>query len=63
MTYQIAEIEALRGERERAFEWLERGLTVQDAGMRYLKRDPLLQSLRGDPLYAALLRKMNLPLD
>jgi tetratricopeptide (TPR) repeat protein len=63
MTYQIAEIHAFRGDRGRAFEWLERGLVVQDAGMRYLKNDPLLSSLRGDQRYAALLRKMNLPLD
>lgn len=63
MTYQIAEIQAFRGDRERAFEWLEHGLALQDAGMRYVKRDPLLRSLRGDRRYTALLRKMNLPLD
>jgi serine/threonine-protein kinase len=63
MTYQIAEIHAFRGEKERAFEWLERGLAVQDSGMRYTKRDPLLRSLRDDPRYAALLRRLNLPLD
>ena len=62
-TYQIAEIYAFRGERERAFEWLEQSLELQDAGMRYLKHDPLLRSLRADPRYIALLKKMNLPLD
>ena len=63
MTYQIAEIHAFVGDRERAFDWLERGLDVQDAGMRYIKHDPLLRSLRGDRRYTALLRRMNLPLD
>jgi TolB-like protein/cytochrome c-type biogenesis protein CcmH/NrfG len=62
-TYQIAEIYAFRGERERAFEWLERSLALQDAGMRYLKHDPLLRTLRADPRYFALLKKMSLPVD
>jgi hypothetical protein len=29
----------------------------------YLKYDPFLSKVRGDPRYAALLRKMNLPLN
>src|SRR6266478_2704264 len=62
-TYQIAEIYAFRGERERAFEWLEQSLKLQDAGMRYLKHDPLLRTLRADPRYVTLLKKMNLPVD
>jgi tetratricopeptide (TPR) repeat protein len=63
MTYQIAEIHAFRGDKERAFEWLERGLALQDAGMRYIKGDPFLAPLRGDRRYTALLTKMKLPLD
>jgi hypothetical protein len=31
--------------------------------MRYIKYDPFLRNLRGDPRYSALLKKMNLPLD
>jgi len=62
-TYQIAEVYAFRGQRERAFEWLERSLALQDAGMRYLKHDPLLRTLRADPRYVTLLKKMNLPVD
>jgi len=61
MAYQIAEICAFRGERDRAFEWLERGLAVQDAGMRYVKGDPLMSPLRGDRRYGDILRKMKLP--
>lgn len=34
-----------------------------DAGLTYLKYDPLLGGLRGDPRYKALLRKVNLPAD
>jgi len=31
--------------------------------MRYLKHDPLLRTLRTDPRYFALLKRMNLPMD
>jgi tetratricopeptide (TPR) repeat protein len=61
--FQIAEGYAWCGERDRAFEWLERAYLQRDAGMSMLKFTPLLRSLRGDPRYAALLRKLNLPLD
>ena len=58
---QIAEIYAWRGEREAAFEWLDRAYTQRDAGMPLLKMEPLLGKLRDDPRYTALLRRMNLP--
>jgi hypothetical protein len=38
-------------------------LASADSGLRYLKYDPLLRKLRGDPRYTALLRKMKPPLD
>jgi tetratricopeptide (TPR) repeat protein len=59
--YQIAEAWAFRGDRDQAFRWLEMGLVAHDAGMNYIQFDPLLASLRDDPRYAGLLRKMNLP--
>jgi len=62
-TYQVAQVYAWWGDRDRAFEELERGRATADSGMRYLKYDPLLRKLRGDPRYAALLKEMNLPLD
>jgi TolB-like protein/Tfp pilus assembly protein PilF len=58
--YQLAEAFAWRGEKDEAFAWLERGYALDDAGMRYMPYDPMLRSLRGDPRYQALLRKMNL---
>ena len=61
--YQLAQVYARWGDRDGAFAQLERGLASADAGMRYLKYDPLLRDLRGDPRYATLLKKMNLPLD
>ncbi len=59
--YQIAEVYAWRGDRERAFEWLERAYVLEDDGLLALRDDVLLRSLRGDPRRAALLRRLNLP--
>ena len=61
--FQIAESFAWRGEKDRAFEWLERAYRQRDGGLATVKVDLLLRSLRGDPRYATLLVKMNLPLD
>ena len=61
--YQIVQMYAWRGEIDRAFEWLGRAVELHDGGLTYLKYDPLLRNLRGDPRYAAFLKKMNLPAD
>jgi TolB-like protein len=59
--YQIAEVFAWIGEKDRAFEWLDRAWDQRDAGITDLKADVLLRKLRDDTRYTALLRKMNLP--
>ncbi len=51
----------IRGENDRAFEWLERAYAEHDSALTNLKGDPLLKSLEPDPRYAALLKKMRLP--
>jgi serine/threonine-protein kinase len=61
--YQIAQMYAWRGETDRAFDWLGRAAELHDAGLIYLKYDPLLRGLRGDARYATLLKKMDLPPD
>jgi serine/threonine-protein kinase len=61
--YQVAEVHAWREERDQAFEWLERAARQHDSGLFMLKYDPLLRSLRSDPRYAAMLRRMSLPAD
>lgn len=58
---QIAEVYAYRGESDEAFEWLDRAYRQRDGGLMFLKIDPLLKSLRMDPRYAELLKKMRLP--
>jgi len=59
--YQIAEVYALRGEKDKAFEWLQTALDDRDAGMLGLLVDPLLRGLRDDPRYKNLLAKVGLP--
>jgi tetratricopeptide (TPR) repeat protein len=57
--YQIALIYANRGDADAAFHWLQRALAQRDAGMHWMKFDPLLQGLRADPRFQALLVKMH----
>lgn len=59
--YQIAEVYAWRGEKDLAFEWLQRAYRQEDGGLAYTKMDLQLDSLRSDPRYAAFLKKLNFP--
>ncbi len=59
--YQIAEVHAWRGQREETFAWLERAWRQRDGGISWLKVDPLLASVRGDPRFQALQRRLKLP--
>ena len=59
--FQVAEIYAWFGDRDRAFDWLERAYQQRDAGLHALKFDVLLRNLHGDPRFTAFLKKMNLP--
>jgi TolB-like protein len=56
--YQIGEAYAWRGEKDKAFEWLERAYQQRDGGMVELKSDLLLAKLHGDPRFHALERKL-----
>ena len=58
---EIARVYAFRGEKERAFEWLDRAYDARDQDLYLIKGDPLLKKLEADPRYQAFLRKMNLP--
>jgi hypothetical protein len=58
---RVGAVYAWRGDNDRAFEWLERGLAVRDQDLETIQYYPLVQRLKGDPRYTALLRKMNLP--
>ena len=58
--YQVAELHALRGETDLAFEWLERAYQQRDAGIGWTMVDPFLRSLHSGPRWSAFLRKLGL---
>lgn len=49
------------GEKDQAFAWLDRAYGERITIMAYLKVDPWFDSLRSDPRFQSLLRRMNLP--
>jgi TolB-like protein len=61
LDYQVAQIYAVRGEKEKAFEWLQIAFDNHDTGMLALLVDPLLNSLRDDSRFKDLLAGMAFP--
>jgi hypothetical protein len=45
------------GEREKALDWLERGLPERDPRLVFLKDEPKWNNLRDDPRFQDLLRQ------
>jgi len=60
--YDLAVIHAGLGQTDDALLWLDKSLATHDPESMILPIDPRLDSLRGDPRFAALLRRMGLPL-
>lgn len=58
--YYIAQLHAVRGKRNLAFEWLNRACVEPQSGCEMLKSDRFFRNLRDDPRYRALLVKMKL---
>jgi adenylate cyclase len=58
--YQIAEVHAYRGGKDKAFEWLERARRQRDPGLAGLRKDPLLENLHDDPRWNVFLHTMGL---
>ncbi len=59
--YTVASIYAGLGDKDRAFEFLQKGYEEHSASMVYLKVDPFWDNLRSEPRYQDLLRRMNFP--
>ena len=57
----LAVLQAALGEREQAFASLEKAYTSHDLQLQYLSVDPALDSLRSDPHFAELVRRVGLP--
>jgi len=62
-SYRIALIYAELGEKDQAFYWLDKAYEERYLWLIFLKVEPELDPLRGDPRFQDLLRKMNLPVD
>jgi TolB-like protein/class 3 adenylate cyclase/cytochrome c-type biogenesis protein CcmH/NrfG len=62
-SYLLAELYAYRGEKDKAFVWLENAYNKKDGWLVFLKGDPLLKNLRDDNRYKAFMKKMNLTFD
>lgn len=58
--YGIALIYAGLNDKERAFEWLEKGLEARAVSIRNLRYDPDLNVLKADPRFDELLRRFDL---
>jgi tetratricopeptide (TPR) repeat protein len=57
----IAGTYAFLGEKDRAFTWLEKAYGEKSGFLSYIKSHPNFDSLRSDPRYADLLKRMGLP--
>ena len=58
---EVARLFAYGGDKDRAFEWLDRAYDARDTWMAFLNTDPRFDSLRSDPRFTALLQRMRMP--
>jgi TolB-like protein/tetratricopeptide (TPR) repeat protein len=61
--YEIAVVYAGLGEKDRAFEWLEKAFEDRATQLVYFRMDPRIWSLTDDARFQALLDRMNFPKD
>jgi eukaryotic-like serine/threonine-protein kinase len=59
--FQIAEVYADLGDKDHAFEWLNTAYQERDLWLTSLPTEPWIDSLRSDPRYAELVRKIGFP--
>jgi adenylate cyclase len=59
---EIAQVYAWRGEKDKAFEWLDRAFAQRDIGLAELKGEPLFRNLQDDPRWTTfLVERLKLP--
>jgi serine/threonine-protein kinase len=58
ISYWLASVYALEGDREQAFEWLERSITLGNENRSWFEADPNWEALRDDPRFQELMRKI-----
>jgi TolB-like protein/tetratricopeptide (TPR) repeat protein len=59
--YQNSAIYAQWGNHLKALEWLETALRTSDAGLIFLKTDPLMDPVREEPRFQAVMRELKFP--
>ena len=59
--YQFATIYAQWGNHPKALAWLEKALHLRDSGLENLKTDPLMDPLREEPRFQAVMQELNFP--
>ncbi|MGH7561613.1 MAG: winged helix-turn-helix domain-containing tetratricopeptide repeat protein [Gemmatimonadales bacterium] len=52
---------ALLGEKDKAFEWLDRAVRAREGNLMYLKVDDRFDALRSDPRFTAVVRRLGFP--
>jgi eukaryotic-like serine/threonine-protein kinase len=58
---EMARYHGLMGDRDHAFEWLERGYAERSSRMEYIKTEEYLEPFHSDPRYVDLVKRMGLP--
>ena len=59
--YEIAQLHAWRGETDAAFGWLQHCRRAHNFQILFMKSDPFLHSIAGDPRFQTLLASLRLP--
>jgi serine/threonine-protein kinase len=58
IAYAVASVYALEGEQDQAFEWLNRSVALGNENKPCFEHDPNLASLREDPRFGELIRRI-----
>jgi len=58
IAYAVASVYALEGERDEAFEWLERSIALGNENKPLFEHDPNLVSVREDSRFGELMRRI-----
>ena len=59
--YQYATIYAQWGDRAKALDWLDTAMRLRDSGLESLKTEPLMDPLRQEPRFQAVMRALKFP--
>jgi hypothetical protein len=59
--HDVAAVYSGLGEKDKAFEWLEKSFQTRDSQLNTFRWEMQFESLADDPRFKDLLRRMNLP--